>query len=360
MALQEYKCPNCGGALQFDSASKKVKCPYCGTEFEAEVFDSLDSELDIENTEDKLDWQKNNEVYTTEDEDASLRIFVCESCGGEIITDADTVATSCPYCGNPVVDKGNVKGMLKPDLIIPFKLDKKAAKDKYEQHLQGKKLLPPIFKDKNHIDEIKGVYVPYWVYDVDANANYNFRATTSHTWSDSSYYYTETSYYNVYRSGNISFNAIPVDASTKIADDLTESLEPYDMKDAIPFKTAYLAGYMADRYNIDYEESEKRADERLIRSAEQAFASTVRGYETVSKTAGNVSITDGIARYVLLPIWILNTTWNGQHYTFAMNGQTGKFVGDLPIDNGQSIKYFLLYTLIPAIIITAVLALVMK
>ncbi len=67
-------------------------------------------------------------------------IYVCQSCGGEIIADDTTAATSCPFCGNPTIFKSQLSGELKPDYIIPFKLDKNTAKEALKKHLTGKKL----------------------------------------------------------------------------------------------------------------------------------------------------------------------------------------------------------------------------
>ena len=172
--LQEYKCPCCGGAIAFDSQLQKMKCPYCDTEFEMETLKSYDSELQGDKT-DEMDWETSAGSEWTEGEADGLRSYVCKSCGGEIVSDANTAATTCPFCDNPVVMMGQFSGALRPDLVIPFKLDKKAAKAGLMKHLTGKRLLPKVFRDQNHIDEIKGVYVPFWLYDtdVDAQVRYN-------------------------------------------------------------------------------------------------------------------------------------------------------------------------------------------
>ena len=198
------------------------------------------------------------------------------------------------------------------------------------RHLEGKRLLPKVFKDQNHIDEIKGVYVPFWLFDTDADIRY--RATKVRSWSDKNYNYTETKFFMVNRSGSIGFTRVPVDGSTKMEDDLMESIEPFEFKDAVAFQTAYLAGYMADKYDVGAEESIARANERVKRSTEDNFKSTVTGYTSVTTEQSSVRLHGGSAKYALYPVWILNTTWNGKQYRFAMNGQSGKFVGDLPVD----------------------------
>ncbi len=341
--LQEYKCPCCGGAISFDSTLQKMKCPFCDTEFEVEALKGYDAELQSEQADD-MKWDNEAGKEWQEGETDGLRSYVCKSCGGEILGDANTAATSCPFCGNPVVMMGQFTGSLKPDIVIPFKLDKKAAKEGLMKHLTGKRLLPKVFKDQNHIDEIKGIYVPFWLFDTDVDAQVRYRATRVRTWSDSDYNYTDTSYFMVFRGGSIGFEHVPVDGSLKMADDLMESIEPYDFSDAVDFQTAYLAGYLADKYDVSADESISRANERVKHSTEETFAGTVEGYTTVTTENSSVQLHGGKVRYALYPVWLLNTTWNGNKYTFAMNGQTGKFVGDLPVDKSAATRWTFLLT----------------
>lgn len=338
--LQEYKCPCCGGAISFDSKIQKMKCPYCDSEFEIETLKDYNAELQ-EDTEDQMEWDVEPGKEWKEDEVKGLRTYICNSCGGEIVGDENTGASSCPYCDNPVVMTGKFSGALKPDLVIPFKLDKKAAKEGLMRHLSGKRLLPKIFKDQNHIDEIKGVYVPFWLFDTDVDAKVRYRTTKVRVWSDNDYDYTETRHYSVHRGGYIGFANVPVDGSSKMPDDLMESIEPYEIKDAVDFQTAYLAGYLADKYDVGAKESIDRANTRVKYSTEEAFQETVTGYSSVIPENSNITLKDGKVRYALYPVWLLNTTWQGNKYTFAMNGQTGKFVGNLPVDKSAATKWTL-------------------
>lgn len=330
-AIQEYKCPCCGGAIAFDSTLQKLKCPFCDTEFEVETLASYDSELSKEQTDD-MSWQMASEAWQKE-ELGGLRAYVCNSCGGEITCDENTAASSCPFCGNPVVMMGRLSGTLKPDFVIPFKVNKKAAKEALRKHYEGKRFLPKVFKEQNNIDEIKGIYVPFWLFDAKADVNVRYRATKVRTWSDEKYNYTETKFYAVTRAGMLGFERVPVDGSKKMPDDLMESIEPYNFSEMVDFRTAYLAGFLADKYDVDDKQSVERANDRIRKSAEAAFSDTVKGYASVTKESGSIRLRDGKVTYALLPVWLLNTTWNGKNYLFAMNGQTGKLVGNLPVDN---------------------------
>lgn len=338
--LQEYKCPCCGGAIAFDSTAQKMKCPYCDTEFEMETLAGYDSALK-DDRPDQMEWDSPKGGCWQEGETEGLHTYVCKSCGGAITCDENTAATSCPYCGNPVILMGQLAGDLKPDVVIPFKLDKDAAKAALKAHYEGKRLLPKVFKDENHIDEIRGIYVPFWLFGAKAEANMRYRATRVRAWSDNKYDYMETAHFAVSRGGELTFEKVPADGSSKMPDDLMESLEPYDYSDLVDFQTAYLAGFLADKYDVDEKASEERANARIRESAQAVFDGTVKGYSTVTKEAGSIRLADAKVQYALLPVWILNTSWNGKNYLFAMNGQSGKMVGDLPVDKSAYRRWLL-------------------
>ncbi len=348
--LQEYKCPCCGGAIAFDSDIQKMKCPYCDTEFEMSALEQLDKDLASDKA-DEIEWDLGQTNEWSNSEIEGMRVFICKSCAGEIIGDENMAATTCPYCGNNVVVMGQFAGGLKPDLVIPFKLDKDDAKKAMAEHLKGKKLLPRVFKEENHIEEILGVYVPFWLFSADAEASARYKGVRTRAWSSGNYRYVENSTYSATREGTLRFENIPVDASSKMADDLMDSLEPFDYRAAVPFQTAYLAGYMADKYDVSSEDSQERSNTRIKTSSLAKLSGTLTGYSSVSTESSSVKLTNTSAKYALLPVWVLNTKWQDKNYTFAMNGQTGKFIGNLPMDKSLKNKYFWSYTGVTSAII---------
>ena len=200
---------------------------------------------------------------------------------------------------------------------------------------QGKPFLPRSFTSANHIEQIQGVYVPFWLFDGGAEGAASYRASNTNVYETGDYEITETRHYHVVRAGSLAFEKIPVDASSKMPDDHMDSIEPYDYSELKPFSTAYLPGFLADKFDVTAEDSRQRADSRCAGTLRSALEKTVSGYETCSARESNTTIKRGKVHYALMPVWMLNTKWRGKDFLFAMNGQTGKLVGDLPVDKGR-------------------------
>lgn len=326
METLEYRCPNCNAYLVFDAKSGDMKCDYCLSHF------SVDEVKENNETRGKVYNEENGHTHSREESDSEYFSYSCPSCGGEIIGDATTAATECPFCENPTVITQRLKGEFKPDFVIPFKVTKKEAVSALEKLYGGKKLLPNAFTKDNRVKKVTGMYVPYWICDCEASGTVHYDATRVRTYTDGKYMVTRTDIYKVIRGGTVSFDNIPQDGTTRLEGIHTESIEPYDYSEMIPFSNEYLSGYFADIYDVNSEEVMDRVAERAKASVRESFRETVIGYSTVTEGQSNINIKNGDIHYALLPVWMLNTNWNGKTYTFAMNGQTGKVVGDLPVD----------------------------
>ena len=264
-----------------------------------------------------------------------MRVYGCPSCGAQLICEESTAATSCPYCGNPTVVPGQFSGALRPDFIVPFKLSKEDAVKALKSHYKGKFFLPKSFTGENHVQEIRGIYVPFWMFDGEAEGDAHYEATRSRTYRSGDYEITETKHYDVYRAGTVTFEKVPVDASSKMPDGHMDSIEPYDYKELKPFSTAYLPGFLADKFDVTVEQSRQRADQRCEGTLASALRGTVKRYDLCVLRDSSVHLRRGKVHYALMPVWMLNTKWHGKDFLFAMNGQTGKLVGDLPVSWGK-------------------------
>ena len=336
MAIQvtNYQCPACTGPVHFAGESGKLECDFCGNSYEVSTIETLYADKEQAAAEaGPGNWDVSEAGSPwSEAEAAGIKAYTCPSCGGEIICDATTVATSCVYCGNPTVAPGQLGGMLKPDYVLPFKLDKAAAMAALKNHYKGKLFLPKVFASANRLEDIKSVYAPFWLFDGRAEADVVFRATRVSTRTSGDEKITTTEYYRVSRRGKVSFEKVPVDGSTKMPDEHMDAIEPYDYAELKPFSTAYLPGHMADKYDQDAAVCATRANDRIRVSAQDAVRKTVVGYDSVTPEHTNIQIEQGEIKYAMLPVWMLTTKWQNKTYIFVMNGQTGKLVGDLPTD----------------------------
>ena len=350
--VTNYQCPGCTGPLHFVGASGKLECEYCGASYDVAEIEALYAEKEEkaaaaqqaaeekaaakkESSADGGDWDTSGFSDDWGEEAEGMKAYSCPSCGAELICDESTAATSCPYCGNPTVVPGQFSGELRPDYIIPFKLSKEDAVKALKAHYKGKIFLPKSFTNENHVQEIRGIYVPFWMFDGEAEGDAHYEATRSHSYVSGDYEITETQHYDIYRAGSVAFEMVPVDALSKMPDDHMDSIEPYDYEDLNTFSTAYLPGFLADKYDVSVEESRERADTRCEGTLESALRASVMGYDTCVRLAGSTNLTRGKVHYALMPVWMLNTKWQGKDFLFAMNGQTGKLVGDLPVSQGK-------------------------
>ena len=336
--LNRYQCPCCGAPLTF--LGEKLQCDSCDNTFSVDDITQMNEGMENATRESKYNWDHYEPRNYEAEGSVNLANYSCESCGAEITGDDTLGATVCPYCGQSTVVKSQFEGTLRPDYIIPFKVDKKAAMKAFEEAAAKAPFLPDSFREQKKIEEMAGIYVPFWMFDCDCDAYLTYDAQRVTTWSDSQYRYTKTDFYKLLRQGGVGFANIPVDGSKKADDAYMEAVEPFDYNDAVEFNGAYLSGYLADKYDVSHEESIERANERVKNSTIQTFERTTDGYASVLPDQASVSFSNGKIRYALLPVWMLNIKYQGNMYQYAINGQTGKVVGEYPVDKKKKWKYF--------------------
>lgn len=335
----EYKCPCCDAPLKFGLEQQKMVCEYCDNTFEMEAVIDYNKQFQVPETPEN-EWETPQSKTWTQEEQENICTYTCPSCGGELIADANTAATFCPFCDNPAVIQGRVSGGIKPDKVLPFKKSKEEAQQAFRDLCKGKPLLPKGFSSDVRVEKITGMYVPFWLYNCTGKIDAHYKATRVSHWSDRMYDYTRTDHYSVHRSGVGEFCLIPMDASKKLSDVIMESIEPYDYSQMVDFDTAYLSGYFADKYDVEAEAGYGRIKQRVDATMDAEVAKHNGGYTTCVPVSKNIRVEHGNAEYVLLPAWMLYTRYKDQTYVFAMNGQTGKITGSFPICPKQSAKWF--------------------
>lgn len=306
--------------MAFDSESGTLACESCDRQENIETF-----------SDEKIVQQ------FSEDE---VKEYECENCGAIVITDKDTTATSCSFCGAAVVLGDRLTGKLAPGKVIPFSISKDEARKAFKKWCKNGRLTPRGFMTADRIKNITGMYIPFWIYDLNTKAKIKAVGTKVRKYSRGDYIYTETKYYDVYRDIDLYYNSVPADASAKMNDDIMDKLEPYHYKDLKDFKTPYLAGYLAEKYNFNDQELYPRVETKINPFVKSYVNSTLTGYSSIRNRKDHIQTENVKSTYVLFPVWMVYYDFDRQEHTFAMNGQTGKVIGKPPISKQKVAMWF--------------------
>ncbi|WP_051209002.1 hypothetical protein [Butyrivibrio sp. WCD3002] len=348
--ILNFKCPCCGAKLTFSGKTEQMTCEFCEASFTMEQAKAAQEAEAEDAASSSMTWTTTEQLLIT-DESGKVAGYRCPSCSAEMVADEHTAATECPYCGNQAIIPDSFAGMYQPDYVVPFAVDKEKAKAQLKEFVKGKKLLPKSFTANNRIDSITGLYVPFWLYSCKADGSVTFEGVKTTTRQDSNYTYEKKDFYRVKRSGEMEFEKIPVDASSKMDATVMESLEPYDMAKAVKYDAAYFSGYLADRYDKEEKDAQPRANERVMNTFRDKMREQVIGYDTVESKAESINLSNAKAEYAMLPVWMMTTKYEGNSYTFGINGQSGRMVGSLPVDKGLYWQKLIIGTVISFIII---------
>ena len=342
MGVSDHKCLACNAKLKFEPKSQKWICEYCGTEYTLKDF------------EDEKGNKKNIKTSKATTNNGYLE-YHCPDCGAEIVMDENTAATECVYCGNTAIITERFEGKFEPKRVIPFKTTKEEAIEAFSSYKKGKVFMPKDFLNKNNIEKVSGVYIPFFLYDMIVDGSLDVEAIKEQRWSEGDFKYVKKDYYNVIREGNMIFEKIPTDASKKFSDDIMDSIEPFDYNDLTTFNSSYMSGFLAEKYDLNADDLLSRAEGRAKQTTQDILYADIKGYDSkrIDEFNGRASI-NGNPEYVMLPVWMMNVKYEDKIYTMAMNGQTGKFIGNVPISKGKVAATWIGLTAIIAIIIAII------
>lgn len=327
-----YKCLNCGAELEFSPSKQAFTCKYCQSDFTEEalkaVYDQVEQEAQAtaDQSAETLRSEKDTDAFVN-----GTNLYTCSSCGAQIIADAETSATFCYYCHSPIVLAGRLTGEFCPAWVLPFSVDHETAVSAFKSWVKKKSFLPNSFKSESTLEKISGVYVPFWLTNTDAYSDISGIGKKVRTWTAGDYHYTETKEFTVHRAGYVPFRGVPADGSKKIEDALMDAIEPFPYAKMKPFSMKYLSGFMAQKYDDTYEEVTPRIEARIKKGSEDALERDIHGYTSVVIANRTTQLTNVQHDYVLLPVWFLNYKYHGKDYSFAINGQTQKIAGSLPV-----------------------------
>lgn len=317
MNVVDHKCLGCGAPLEFNVSTQNWICKFCKRVY------------NINGLEENIN--KFNTTRLT-----NIDVYECGNCGAKVMGNNTTSSTKCLYCGNSVIIKKNLDGIYKPDYIITFKKQKEEIINILLSELKSKFFSDKEFSNKNNIVEVTQIYVPFWLLSCEVMA------------SIKGIYYVQTrnSYINkrCYRLGTMSFNRVPADAKSNLNDELLQGIEPFNYNELVPFEYPYLAGMLAECYDVNEQEIVKnQIKQRIEEAAEDKLAKTVSGgNKNFSVHERSTFINKEKFEYVLVPIWLVKIEYQGTTYQYCINDQTGKVAGKKQVSKKKvSIAYTL-------------------
>ncbi|MBP0959447.1 MAG: hypothetical protein J5992_04910 [Oscillospiraceae bacterium] len=333
MTTIQYKCPNCGGPLQWSATKQTFACDYCGSEFTEEQLKIAFPDIEGKTLEENVEEPEVKEF----EENTSL--YRCGSCGAEIIAETTTAATFCYYCHNPVIIEGRLSGDYKPSHVIPFVIEREKALTIFKEWCSKKWFLPNDFKSEQQLEKMTGVYIPFWLADCKADARMTAMGKKVNTWQSGDRIYTRTKEYSVKRSAIIDYMKVPADGSSKAENSLMEAIEPFDYTAMKPFSMSYLSGYLAEKYDIKNIDVLPRIKERVTSSSESILRESITGYSMVIPQNKNINLIKTTWNYTLFPVWFMTYKHRDKSYYFSINGQTGKLAGTPPFDTKKGVLF---------------------
>ena len=342
MKTVDHKCPSCNASINYNPKEKNWVCEYCGSKFTLEELEANEKNFETTSVKDSKELKKNKKAN---EEQVEMDEYLCQDCGAKIIADKNTAATFCVYCKNTAILKSRLTEEFAPSQIIPFTKTNKDAIEAFKNVGKGKFLMPKEFADPKNIEEIKGIYIPFWLYSCKMHGHVKGKGTRVTTWSTYDYYYTKTDTYHVERSGDFEFEKIPVDGSVRFNDAIMNSIEPFYYDELTKFSYSYLSGFLAEKYDVEQDEAKKITIDRAETTCFQDLISSAN-YSSFVPESKEKEIKEESIEYVLLPVWMLNIKYNEKLYTFAMNGQTGKMIGDIPYSKKKAFLFFAIVFLI--------------
>jgi predicted RNA-binding Zn-ribbon protein involved in translation (DUF1610 family) len=359
------KCPNCGGSMMLDPESGMMKCNQCGGGIK-----SKEDIEDIKKTEDKCtDYiaKDFNNAYGvggmgeleiqssfSTGEKMEIREYRCTSCGARLMINGTEASTFCSFCGQPTIVFDRVSQEVKPNYIMPFAISQEKATQLIKEALRKKSYVPKSIKNPN-IENVRGIYIPYWLYSVtvrkQANLNTQVKKNTVSVMGNRNVV-TEVRHY--YRNMVATYRKIPQDASCRLNNQLSQRLEPFDMHGLKPFDAQYMSGFYADRYDVEPEAVNNIIKKRAMEMVDKELKSTcMERNATIVRSMEDYAVNH--VEYALLPAWFMTVKCNKELYTVMVNGQTGKVVASLPMNKPKVTAVFALLTLFFSIICSLVI-----
>lgn len=321
--MQKYECKVCRAELEWNPDTNSLKCKYCDSEFQASDFEDNTSTQEVAGEE-------ITSGYTSASTEDGMVIYKCEECGAELVASTTTMATECAYCGRAISITSRASGQFRPEKTIPFAINKDKAMEEFKAYTKRSWLTPKSFSTDSVVEKMQGVFVPFYLHSMILNSEAEFEAEKIKKFQRRDDRVEEHKVYEVNTTGHGSFKDIPTDASTKMEDYLMDAIEPFSYDKIVDYNPAYMAGFFAEQPDETADDTRQRAVSRAKQGMIEKMQGVAGNFDAIKVTRAHHNISDASSKYAMIPVWLLNVDYNGNKYTYAVNGETGKISGKLP------------------------------
>ena len=324
-------CNACGADMAYSPEKQMLNCEHCGNTQDLPKASDMVVEKSFTEGVDLNRYEKGLGVQT--------KVFHCKDCGSETAVSMDTVAFQCPFCDSKNVNQeAHESKVIKPSGILPFKIGKKKALEKFKGWIKKGLFTPNDLKKKAALEKINGVYIPYWTYDA---------MTYSQWWAEAGYHYYVTQTYTD-SEGNVQtrqvqktrwvpangyyehfFDDVLVVGSHGVQQSMADSVAPFSLGEVINYDPKYILGMHSEVYQKDIMQGFQVAEGKMNTYIRNACARQIPGdtYRNLNVNTRKNRIT---FKHILLPLWIAAYKYKGKPFQFLVNGQTGKISGKKP------------------------------
>nr|WP_241747182.1 hypothetical protein [Lysinibacillus sphaericus] len=325
----DAECPSCSASIEFNPASGKLTCPYCGYETEIAAPEKQEEKV-AQEMEFAMAEERGNFNWGVE-----KKTVICKSCAAETIYDALQVADSCPYCGSNQVMEASAKNTLAPNGVCAFEITDKQAGENFQSWIKGKWFTPKAAKESAKPDSFKGVYLPYWTFDTKTSSRYSARYGRHRTVTDKEgNTRTETDWYSTSGFYQEFIDDHLISATARYDRNMMRKIEPFNLLNNKAYKPEYVSGFLSERYSIGLQDGWSQAKREISDHLEAQITSKIRwehNADVVSSLHFSTTHDDITYKYLMLPIWLSSFRYKEKVYRFMVNGQTGRVGGDAPI-----------------------------
>jgi hypothetical protein len=333
-ALEKHACPACGAQAEWHPGKQKLICPFCGTESPYAIDRETGKIQELDLSAALRDLPDDERGWLT-----ATRSVRCQSCRAVMVFTAERVGQNCEFCGSPaLVAYDEIKAPIRPQSVLPFRIDAGRVRDDLRRWLRRKWLAPGRLARAALVDTVKSLYIPYWTFDAQVHCPWE---------AEAGYYYyvpvttRDAQGRTVVRqerrvrwepaSGTVNrfFDDEPVPATHGIPLPLLRQVEPFPTAQLVPYDTAFLSGHVVEHYQVVLLDAAKRSQEQMHQKLEAICASEVPG-----DTQRNLRIFPQYSgqtfKHILVPVWLLSYNFGAKAFLVVVNGVTGTIAGKYP------------------------------